>query len=251
VTGVPVAGFDCIAADYEKLWSGTKAGQLQREAVWRHTAKLLPAGSSVLDLGSGTGDDALMLAGRGVRVTGIDASAEMVRIARGRGVDAQCCAIEDLGWLHETFDAVWSNFGALNCVERLSDLREPFSRLVKPGGPVVVCLMSRVCLRETIWYSLHGDFRKATRRWGGEAGSSVTPRVFYPTIGDVRRAFAPDFRLAAVHGIGLAVPPSYVTGISDAAMDRLAAFDRHAAHLPILRSLGDHRLMIFRKGSHK
>ena len=239
-------GFDGIANAYQDLWSGTKAGRLQREAVWRHTTDLFPTGSSLLDLGCGTGDDAVMFSERGVHVTGIDSSAEMVRIARDRGVDARLCALENLGDLPGTFDAVWSNFGALNCVERLTDLREPLVQVIKPGGWLIVCLMSRVCLWETIWYLRHVRFGKAVRRWSGEASSSVASRVFYPTVRSVSRAFAPDFRLIATHGIGVAVPPSYVTGISDTVMERLGAIDRRLASWPILRSLGDHRLLIFR-----
>jgi len=247
VTALSAQGFDRIATEYANLWTGTKAGQLQREAVWRYTAHLFPPQSRILDLGCGTGDDALMLRARGAVVTGIDASAEMVRIACDRGVDSHHCTIEHLGELPGKFDGVWSNFGALNCIEQLPGLRRPLARILNPEGWLVVCLMSRVCLWETIWYTLHGRLRKATRRWSGETSSSVAQRVFYPTVRSVCRAFAPDFSLVSAHGVGVAVPPSYVTGISNSGMDRLAALDRHLASLPILRSLGDHRLLIFRK----
>jgi SAM-dependent methyltransferase len=205
----------------------------------------------VLDLGCGTGEDALMLSARGVHVTGVDASAEMVRIACARGVDARHRPIGSIAELPGIFDALWSNFGPLNCVERLPDLCRPFARALNPGGWLVVCLMSRACLWETIWYTIHGHFRKAVRRWNGEAKSSVAQRVFYPTVRSVCRAFAPDFALVSVHAVGFAVPPSYVTGISNSAMDRLAALDRHLASWPILRSLGDHSLLIFRKGQSR
>jgi SAM-dependent methyltransferase len=247
VTAVSAQGFDRIATQYGNLWTSTKAGQLQREAVRRYAAHLFPPQSRILDLGCGTGDDALILRTRGLHVTGIDASAEMVRIACGRGVDARHYAIENIADLPGKFDAIWSNFGALNCIESLPDLRQPFAHAVNPGGWLVVCLMSRMCLWETIWYALHGRIRKATRRWNGEAKSSVAKRVFYPTVRSVRRAFAPDFTLESTHGVGFAVPPSYVTGISHSTMDRLAALDRRVASWPILRSLSDHRLMIFRK----
>src|SRR5580658_6475991 len=90
-------GFDRLAAEYQNLWTDKPAGRLQREAVWRHAANLFPANTQALDLGCGTGDDACRLAARGVQVTGIDASAEMVRIARSRGVDARLCPIEKVG----------------------------------------------------------------------------------------------------------------------------------------------------------
>ena len=76
--------------------------------------------TSVLDLGCGTGEDAQQLGRAGVRVRAIDASPEMVRIARHRGVDAEVGNIEELEHLDGTFDGVISDFGALNCVEDLA-----------------------------------------------------------------------------------------------------------------------------------
>ena len=243
-------GFDRLAPAYHDLWTATPSGRRQREAVWRHTAALFPIGSRVLDLGCGIGDDALMLSKRGVHVIGLDASPEMVRVARARGVAARLCPIEEIDQVRETFHCALSNFGAFNCVERLSDLREPLVRLIDPGW-LAICIMSRVCLWETLWYALHGDFVRATRRWKGEAVSSVTPRVFYPTVNAICRALAPDFALAASHGIGVAVPPSYVTGLSDRTIGRLDAIDQRAASWPVLRSLGDHHLLIFRKAGRQ
>lgn len=234
--------FDLVAPRYFELWSGAKAGRLQREAVWRHTAHLIHEGARVLDLGCGTGDDALMLASRGAQVIGIDSSPEMVRIARAAGVDARVCAIEDLNRVPGSFDLVWSNFGALNCVEQLPALKS-----LRPGGHVILCVMSRFCAWETLWHLAHAQAKKATRRWCGESHSSLAPRVFYLTAHAIQTSLAPGFELIARHGIGVAVPPSYVTGISDATMDTLASFDGNLASLPVFRAIGDHQLLIFRK----
>ncbi|HXE63014.1 MAG TPA: methyltransferase domain-containing protein [Bryobacteraceae bacterium] len=239
--------FDRVATSYQTLWSDTPAGEMQREAVWRRIDPLFSAGSQILDIGCGTGDDALALQMRGARVTGIDVSPEMIRIARGRGVDASVRRAQDLGTLQGSFDGVLSNFGALNCVENLARLREPLARLTQPGGWLAICLLGRICAWETAWYLLRGDLARATRRWSGEAASSLSRRVFYPTIEGVRRAFAPDFALHSWHGIGLTVPPSYVTGLSTSTIRRLANLDRRLASLPLIRVFSDHRLLLFRK----
>jgi ubiquinone/menaquinone biosynthesis C-methylase UbiE len=244
VTG---AAFDRVASSYQTIWSGTPAGEMQREAVWRFVEPLFRTGGRVLDIGCGAGDDAIALQARGVHVTGIDASPEMVRIARDRGVDASVRCAENLDGLDQSFDGILSNFGALNCVQDLAAMRRPLARLTRPGGWLAICLMSRLCAWETIWYLLRGDLARATRRWSGEASSSLSARVFYPTIATVRRAFAPDFKLHSWHGIGLAVPPSYVTGLSAPAIRRLANLDRRLASLPFLRTFSDHHLLLFRK----
>ena len=71
----------------------------KREAVWREIDPLFRAGETVLDLGCGTGADAVHLMADGVQVYGTDASAEMVRIARRKGVDAYRFPIESLAQL--------------------------------------------------------------------------------------------------------------------------------------------------------
>ena len=98
--------FDNLASQYDLLWTRTTIGHLQREAVWRGIASLFKPGQTVLDLGCGTGEDAVRLMDAGLRVHAIDASPEMVRIARGRGIDAEVLPIENCGNLERRFDAV-------------------------------------------------------------------------------------------------------------------------------------------------
>jgi len=242
---VSAAAFDKLAADYDRLWTRSTVGQLQREAVWRRIASLFKPGQAVLDLGCGTGEDALRLMEAGLRVRAIDASREMVSIAYDRGVDAENFSIEDCGSLGGSFEAVLSNFGALNCVEDLEALEEPLARLIRPGGYLVICVIGRFCIWETAWALLRGQTAKAFRRWHGSAMSSLGIRVFYPSRKRLEVAFRPGFKLLDWQGIGLAVPPSYVTGLSDGALRKLDAFDRQVAHWPLLRGLSDHRLFVF------
>jgi SAM-dependent methyltransferase len=239
------AAFDTLASQYDRLWTRTTVGHLQREAVWRHLAPLFKSGQTALDLGCGTGEDALKLLGAGLRVRAIDASTEMVKIARTRGVDAEVLAIENCGRLNTTFDAVLSNFGALNCVEDLEALREPLTRLVRPGGHLTICVIGRRCLWETAWALLRAKPSKAFRRWRSSSLSSLGFRVFYPSKGRLEAALGSRFTLLNWRGIGLSVPPSYVTGLSGGVLHKLDALDRRVAHWPILRGFADHRLFVF------
>jgi ubiquinone/menaquinone biosynthesis C-methylase UbiE len=241
--------FDNLASQYDRLWTCTTIGQLQREAVWRNIASLFKPGETVLDLGCGTGEDAVRLINAGLRVHGIDASPEMVRIARDRGVDAEVLPIESCRQLEGRFDAGLSNFGAMNCVEDLESLREPLGRLVRPGGYLVICLIGRFCLWETAWSLSHARPAKAFRRWRTSAMSSLGFRVFYPSKEKLESSLGPHFTLLNWRGVGLSVPPSYVTGLSDGVLHKLDAFDRRIAHWPVLRGLSDHRLFVFVRNS--
>jgi SAM-dependent methyltransferase len=203
---------------------------------------------SVLDLGCGTGEDAIALQSRGVRVHAIDASQEMVRIARSRGVNAEHKTIDEIGTSEGTYDGVISNFGALNCVENLTALRAALARLVRVGGHLAFTLMSRFCLFETFHYLHERQVAKAMRRWSGRArAKSLDLDVFYPTCPTLKNVLAPEFHLIRRIGIGLFVPPSYVEGISAPSLDRRSRIDNAVSHWPILRSMADHQLFIFQR----
>jgi ubiquinone/menaquinone biosynthesis C-methylase UbiE len=237
--------FDRIASEYDQLWTRSLVGHLQREAVWRHIGALVQPGQAALDLGCGTGEDGQRLIGAGLSVRAIDVSSEMVRIARDRGVDAETLPIEHCGQLEGSFDIVLSNFGALNCVEKIESLREPLARLVCPGGHMAICVIGRFCVWETAWALLRRQPAKAFRRWRKSVMSSLGVRVFYPSGKNLEAAFRPQFRLVSWCGIGLCVPPSYVTGLSSVFLQKLDALDRRIAHWPLLRGWSDHRLFVF------
>lgn len=243
------AAFDQLASDYDRLWTRSTVGHLQREAVWRHIGDLFESGQSALDLGCGTGEDALRLKQARLMVRAIDASPEMVRIARDCGLNAEVLAIEDCGLLDESFDAVLSNFGALNCVRDIESLCEPLAGLVRPGGYLVLCVIGRFCLWETVWALLHLQPAKAFRRWRKSVLSSLGMRVFYFSKRRMEAAFRSRFTLVKWSGIGLCVPPSYVTGCSAGLLQMLDGIDQHITHWPLFRGLSDHRLFVFVRNS--
>ena len=175
--------FEQIAPEYAALWSETARGQVQREQVWRELDARFHAGDRVLDLGCGTGDDAVHLKARGVEVLGIDSAAGMVEIARARGVVSRRMAIEDIGTLQAKFDGAISNFGALNCVADLAAVSRELSRLVRPNGTLAVCVMSRYCV---------SDWRHLMQRWSGHSRWRGID-VYYRSTRSIVRSFAPAF----------------------------------------------------------
>jgi SAM-dependent methyltransferase len=189
--------FQQIAPQYAALWSETPRGRAQREQVWREIDGLFHPGDQILDLGCGTGDDAVHLAARGVNVLGIDSALEMVQIARTRGVKARRVAIEDLRSIGDEFDGQFdgalSNFGALNCVAGLSEAGEMLARLVRPQGRLALCVMSRYCVGN--------DWRHLLQRWSGYTVWRGID-VYYRSARIVARAFAPNFEFQRRVSIG-------------------------------------------------
>lgn len=230
--------FERLALRYDELWTETPVGRAQRNAVWRVVDRLFGDGDRVLDIGCGTGEDAAHLAARGVRVDAIDASPAMVARARDRGIAAEVGQVENLRPIgNRPYDGVLSDFGVLNCVEDLAAVARALGMMVRPGGPVAICTMGRFCAWESLYYSARLHFKKAFRRLPGSAGE-----IRYPTVRQLRAAFAPQFELLYWRGIGMLVPPSYVK-LPARIVNLLARLDR----LPFLRSCADHRLLVFKR----
>ena len=97
-------------------------------------------GRTVLDVGTGTGRAAIALARRGARVTGVDASPEMLRVARTRAAEAGLEAVFDVGDAHRlafpdrAFDAAVS----LRVLMHTPDWRQCLSELCRVAGERVV-----------------------------------------------------------------------------------------------------------------
>ncbi|HEY8309892.1 MAG TPA: methyltransferase domain-containing protein, partial [Gemmatimonadaceae bacterium] len=119
--------FDAVAHDFDRRFGEWRSVAAQRGAVRRTLSNVFPAGSRILELGGGTGEDALWLAERGYHVMLTDASPQMVEIATRKlsahpGSDTRVAAAEDLDNLCDCdptvgsglYDGAFSNFAALN-----------------------------------------------------------------------------------------------------------------------------------------
>lgn len=247
MSSVPLSFFDRLATSYDQTWTNTRIGRAQRNAVWRELDRFIRKGDRVLDLGCGTGEDALHFLELGAAVDAIDSSAGMVDAARRRGVDARLLPIERVDELTSSYDLVLSNFGALNCVEDLARLREPLAKVIHPGGTLAISVINRFCVWETLYYGIRGQFRKASRRWSGRTQTSSGLRVFYPSARAIRFTFRPEFCLIRDTGIGVTVPPSYVHGVPDRAIGLFGRLDSSIGGSRMARASGDHRLLIFER----
>ncbi|MFZ0817077.1 MAG: methyltransferase domain-containing protein, partial [Candidatus Sulfotelmatobacter sp.] len=122
-----LAYWDLTAENYDRIFSETIVGKIQRDAVWCELDKNFQPGIRVLELNCGTGVDAVHLAARGVQVVACDLSSKMIDAARQRSgatgldalVDFRVLATEKIGSLvgDGLFDGAFSNFSGLNCVQ--------------------------------------------------------------------------------------------------------------------------------------
>ena len=153
------------------------------------------------------------------------------------------------------FDGVFSNFSGLNCVSDIADVARQLATIIRPGGSALLCLSTRLCLWEVIWFVLRGELRKSFRRWRGctvATVGGVSVKVHYPTIGRLRKLLSPYFHLRTRIGVGIMVPPSYVESLAQKypeLLSRLQAVDSVICRWPAFRSVGDHVLLLLERTS--
>ena len=229
--------FDAEAAGYDDSFSSSVIGLHMRRAVWQRLETCFSPGERVLELGCGTGEDALHLARCGLEVLAVDRSARMVEVARRKlaaagladRVELRQMAIEDFakaGAVEPPIDGAFSNFGALNCVADLAPVAESLAACLRPGAKAVLCLMGPWVPWEWLWFLLRGHPRTAVRRLrpGGVIWRGIA--VHYPSIGSLKRTFQPSFELRRVAAVGALVPPSYAEPWAAKRPQRIAWLDR-------------------------
>jgi ubiquinone/menaquinone biosynthesis C-methylase UbiE len=262
------AYWDQTAENYDSIFSETVIGRVQRDAVWRELDKHFQPGMRILELNCGTGVDAVHLAARGIRVVACDLSSKMIDAARqrlgGAGlealVDFRVLATEEIDSLagDAPFDGAFSNFSGLNCVQDISQTARNLARLLKPSAKTLLCMVGRFSLWEMAWHlaegkpalALHSFRRKPTTHISAQ--SAVL--VHYPSVSDMRRMFAPEFRLRGWKGIGVAVPPSCLEPFArrvPGMVGGLAKIDHYLGRAPIFRSMGDCVLLQFERLSEE
>jgi SAM-dependent methyltransferase len=259
--------FDAVAAEYDATFTSRRLGRWLRDAVWERLAAAFQPGDHVLELGCGTGEDAIWLARRGLRVTATDVSPGMLAVARAKA--AASGLGERLRWLPldagtlgrasdpqlaGPFAGAYSSFGALNCLPERRRLAAALAERVGPGGRLVLVMMGPLCPWEVAWHLAHGELNTARRRWRSgvvaHVGDGRTVQVWYPSPRTLRAELAPDWRLVDLAGVGALLPPTQLAHLAERwprPFTTLALLERRFRRAWPWTWLNDHYLAVFER----
>ncbi len=223
------AAFTRQSEIFDEIYSGNTIVNYKRDRVRSHVLQYLAPHSRILELNSGTGEDALFFAQNGHKVHATDISAGMQQQLKRKielnGMDGNVTTeLRSFTKLSELtkqgpYDLIFSNFAGLNCTSELDKVLKSFNSLLNPGGIVTLVILPKFCLWETLLV-FKGKFRTAFRRFFSRNGTKAhidgayfkcwyyNPSFIIKNLGDY-------FELMSTEGLCTIVPPSYIEGFAE------------------------------------
>ncbi|WP_259068664.1 class I SAM-dependent methyltransferase [Mucilaginibacter sp. X4EP1] len=223
------AAFSSQSVIFDEIYAGNTIVHYKRDRVRNHLLQYLKAGSFILELNSGTGEDALFFAQWGHRVHATDISAGMQQQLKRKmelnGVQAnvsnELCSFTQLQHLVNKgpYDHIFSNFAGLNCTGELEKVLDSFHGLLKPNGKITLVILPKFSLWEFLLI-FKGKFRTAFRRLLSSSGTKAHVegthfKCWYYNPSFVINRLKHQFRLLSVEGLCTIVPPSYIEGFAE------------------------------------
>jgi SAM-dependent methyltransferase len=264
--------FDQAAQSYDPHYQANPVMAWLRDESLQVLRTTFAPGSQLLEIGCGTGDEALALGRAGYRVVATDISAAMIETAQAKaepGAAGVQWLVLPAGQLANllgrygpgSFDGAYASFGALNCEPDLDRAAAAVSDLLRPGAPFVCSVMNRWCAWEILWGLVHLRPRQAFRRlkhgWLDAGLASSQGRLSVPTRYYSPRSFArhfePSFRVQQVRGLPVLLPPPYLAHLLQrfpVAFSRLEEIERRIRDRYPFSSMGDHTLLVMLREGH-
>lgn len=252
-------GFDGKAELFAQRIYGSRKGALRLALLWEQLCQqvLEPWGErtlEILDLGAGIGQLSARLAARGHRLTLVDASADMLRMAQDHfaeeGVSTDGVSFRQLS-LAEVQEQVTGQYDLVICHAVLEWLRDPWQGLaiaaarVRSGGILSLAYYNRHAL--VYRNLLHGNFDRIRREhYSGHEGG-FTP--LSPIVPNELEARLPELGMQPLYRAGLRTFSDFMPArIADKrGFEEILEMERQFAEQEPFRSLGRYQHLICRK----
>lgn len=263
------AGFDQVASVYDTVYGaeGQNASvRWMKSENWAIVSSAFSDCQRILELGCGTGEDAVAMARTGKFVVATDISPAMTRAAAQRAqamnlssrILVRTTAAGKLESLTaefgaQAFDGAYSSFTVAYEPE-LAAVNRRVAVLLRPGGKLVITTYSRACVWETAWWLFHGHPIGALRRWRRwpksqiGAGQKIPAQHYAPS--QLAKYFRPDFELQRVAALSLILPPPFLDPLYQkyrSFFDKFIPLERRVREWPLINGWGHAFVAVFQK----
>jgi ubiquinone/menaquinone biosynthesis C-methylase UbiE len=253
--------FSRQASDFDAIDAANPLIGWVRDRVRAQAIATMHPGDHVLELNAGTGIDSFYFAQQGMHVLATDAAPGMIAQLRQKArstntaqVSVMECSFLELERVGDRrFHHVFSNFGGLNCTNRLDIVLRGIDRVLLPDGTCTLVIMPRFSPWET-GALFKGNLSLALRRWRKNGTPAHVEDVVFPchyySPAFVKRHFGKGYTTLSQRALSLLVPPPH-HAMFPAQWPRLfrslSSLEDHIAHWPLFRNWGDHFVITLRK----
>lgn len=214
---------------FDKLYSKNTIIRYKRERVRNHVQQFLKPESRILELNSGTGEDAIWFAQEGHSVHATDISNGMMNELQQKirslrvedKITTEICSFTELKKIINKgpYDLIFSNFAGLNCTNELDKVLRSFPPLLKSKGIITLVILPKFCLWEFLLL-FKGKFKTAFRRFLSSKGRKAHIeghyfKCWYYNPSFIIRYLKNEFDVINIEGLCTLVPPSYIENFAE------------------------------------
>ena len=260
--------FDSASEEYDFTIHQNFINVWIRERSIKEILSISRPGDVLLEIGSGTGVEALEISRYVSGIVATDISKEMIslveRKVRARGLQNKIKSVQlgasEIGKIapylpNGKVRVSYSFNGALNCEPRLEEFSKELSTIIEPDGFFVCSIRNTLCMSEAISHALVLQFDKMAPRKKQPIMVSVggidIPSYYYSPVKFVK-FFEENFKVRKMIGLPAILPPAYLSNLYFKARKVLSFAERaeaaFAGHYPLNR-FGDQTLIIFQRNS--
>ncbi|HLQ06819.1 MAG TPA: methyltransferase domain-containing protein [Nitrososphaerales archaeon] len=258
--------FDSASEEYDVTIGRNFINTLIRERSLEALYRLLRKDDVVLEIGAGTGAEAVQVARRVARVVATDISPAMVDLLRRKAaarrlagkLDAVRVPAADIAEVKGMLPGgkvrvAYSFNGALNCEPRMVEFEAELASIVIPGGYFVCSIRNTLCLAEILTYAAllrySGMVKRKAQPMMVSVGGADIPSTYY-SVGRFLDFFRKDFEVESLIGLPALLPPAYLNDYYVRARRVLRVLeraDRALGYAFPLNRLGDQTLFVLRR----
>lgn len=264
--GAVAEAFDSASEEYDFTIGGNFINVWIRERSIREVLQRARGDDVLLEIGCGTGTEAIRISKRVAGVVATDISSRMIallqRKVEARRLGAKITALQiraiDVGRAAEHLPGgrarvAYSFNGALNCELELARFPSELWKVLEPGGLFVCSVRNRLCLEESLVQGALLRFRSMTPRKAqpkmvSVGGMDIPAYYYYPW--EFAAAFRPYFEVRKQIAVPAIIPPPYLNDTYVKLRSRLKLVEHAdsalADRFPFNR-FGDQTLFVFER----
>lgn len=258
--------FDSASEEYDFTINSNRINRWIRKRSIDLILKYVNKNSILLEIGCGTGEEAIKIVSHVKKIVATDISCKMIELLnlkiKGRSLQDKivpirvaASGIAELAnlFLMDKFDLAYSLNGALNCELKINLFPKSLSGLIKPNGYFICSIRNSVCASEMLSHLFAFQFDKCTPRKKQPMMVSVGGKdipAFYYKPEEFARFFKPWFEVRRIIALPAIIPPAYLSEyfVKLGPIARIAEkLDSFISEIPLMNLLGDQTLFVFQK----